>query len=167
MPLKTTPFSEFDRFIVLDWYDGIVHAVAHSASKQTDFACGMVAVSDDLDIRCFLCATLPHGAFAGCVTRLPRAGPLTSPVWVPYVESPDAEASMAFDLLTQEIERSVAEPAFYVLAPRIDEGWIGSWPAHHDSIARFAFRDIAEILQESNTVWIDRERGVSLEFQRR
>ncbi len=154
-----------DHFIVIDWYDGIVHSVARSTEHHLEFACALVAAAPDLGIRCFLCAALPLGTFNAFAAALPESGPFTAPIGIPYLKSPSADVAAEADRQIADVERSAGSPGFYVLSKHIQGHWIGVWPADVAELERFEFADIGQIMAAPSMVWIDKLRGVSVQFQ--
>ena len=138
--------SPFSRGIVDCWYDGIVHGFARCETCDRTFACAMVAATDDLRVRCYLCAGIPASAYASIEVLLSEHSPGRSPWRV--VPALPAVPSQRYDCLVQQAFRHLNTPCILVVARNLSETWITACEASASTLRSFKFDDLSLIYDE-------------------
>ncbi|MCI0358765.1 MAG: hypothetical protein L0211_09810 [Planctomycetaceae bacterium] len=106
--------SPFRQIVCVDWYDGVISALAQCASCGGSYLASMVAWSAKHSVRVFAVSTLPEGAFARIVARSRESDSPAWPVWIPQNLDSVREVTKSI-VLQREL------PNFLVAARALDQ----------------------------------------------
>lgn len=136
--------SAFDKGIIHSWYDGIVHGFAQCKWCDTTFACAMVAASDDLKDRCYLCAHIPTEDYVKMEDFI-RNHTVRDSNWI-HIDHVTSELDgFRYDEHVQRALSNRTAPGFVVVAKDISANWAYAAGAHSSLIDFCVFEDIATI----------------------